>query len=135
MPDDSHLVYCMSMGGCKYMSRATPSCDYLLITGHRRPCPPGEGCTEHTARKKPAEHPPEIDVVSGLPILRKPKRRRKYTFDTDKAYELYCQGLSDSAIGQACGISANSITHWRKNNNLPANNPAYKRTANTPAKA
>ena len=22
--------------------------EYLLDVGHRRPCPPGEGCTEHT---------------------------------------------------------------------------------------
>jgi len=111
------------MGGCDYMSRATPSCDYFLITGHRRPCPGGQGCTEHTALKKPEKHPAEIDVVSGLPILRKrlKKRKRRYTFDTRKALELYRQGLSDPAIGKACGISAASVYNWRKNNNLPAN--------------
>lgn len=108
------------------MSKTTPSCDYLLITGRRRPCPPGEGCTEHTAIKKPTEHPTEIDVVSGLPIMRRrQKKKRGYTFDTEKAHELYRQGLTDNAIGEACGVSANSIFNWRKNNNLPAN----KRTA------
>ena len=146
-PDEFNYEYCRSLGGCAYMSK-TPSCDYFLITGRRRPCPAGEGCTEHTAIKKPAEHPAEIDVASGLRIYRKGTvkksaasavvkadkkegkmegtgKKRGYTFDTEKAYELYRQGLTDSAIGKACGIGSNSIYNWRKKNNLPAN----KRTA------
>ena len=38
--------------GCEYHGKLHPGetspgcCDYLLITGRRRPCPPGAGCTE-----------------------------------------------------------------------------------------
>ena len=38
--------------GCFYYGGSFPSnycCNYLLTEGHRRPCPPGEGCT---ARKE-----------------------------------------------------------------------------------
>lgn len=44
--------------GCRYASGA--SCDYYLITGRRRPCPPGQDCTvkeparRHKAPRKPA---------------------------------------------------------------------------------
>lgn len=31
--------------GCQYYSTHTYTCDYILITGHRRPCPPGKDCT------------------------------------------------------------------------------------------
>lgn len=27
------------------------SCDYLLITGHRRPCPAGDACTVYSPKK------------------------------------------------------------------------------------
>ena len=29
-----------------------PTCDYILITGHRRPCPAGDNCTEFTTKRK-----------------------------------------------------------------------------------
>ena len=37
-------AYCV---GCIYRrgSRGETSCDYILMTGVRRPCPAGEGCT------------------------------------------------------------------------------------------
>ena len=45
--------------GCKYLSSAGCSgcCDYLLITGKRRPCPIGNDCTvrEYNKRYKPSD--------------------------------------------------------------------------------
>lgn len=41
---------CMYLGSLHTKSTAARTCDYLLILGHRRPCPPGAGCTV----KKPA---------------------------------------------------------------------------------
>lgn len=41
----NHLpVHC---DGCRYKGTvgATETCDYLLQTGRRRPCPVGKGCT------------------------------------------------------------------------------------------
>lgn len=46
--------------GCFYRrgsTEASKSCDYILIEGHRRPCPPGKGCTvkkKERRRKKKA---------------------------------------------------------------------------------
>ena len=28
-----------------------PCCDYIFKTGHPRPCPPGEACTEKISRR------------------------------------------------------------------------------------
>ena len=42
--------------GCAYWYRVNGQaagkfgfCEYILVTGHRRPCPPGEDCTEKCA--------------------------------------------------------------------------------------
>lgn len=40
--------------GCWYYrgtNRHNRTCDYLLITGRRRPCPSGAGCTVRVFRK------------------------------------------------------------------------------------
>ena len=36
---------CMYQGHLYTSDKELRTCDYLLITGHRRPCPPGAGCT------------------------------------------------------------------------------------------
>ena len=41
--------------------------------------------------------------------------------DGAKALELYHQGLSDNAIGQACGVTGSGIAYWRKKNGLAPN--------------
>ena len=40
---------------CYYYAPSTQTCDYLLITGERRPCAFGEGCTVfyHRGTKPP----------------------------------------------------------------------------------
>lgn len=53
-PQEKDPNICTKIKSCKYgYSFGTPICDYLLITGHRRPCPAGE-CTvyKRKARKK-----------------------------------------------------------------------------------
>lgn len=35
--------------GCIYFSVTTLTCDYILMTDNRRPCPPGKGCTARSA--------------------------------------------------------------------------------------
>ena len=35
------------------------SCDYLLLTGRRRPCPAGPGCVAFSAKSKAARMKPE----------------------------------------------------------------------------
>jgi len=107
--EEFNYDYCKTaFGRCAYLSR-TPSCDYHLKTKRRRPCPAGEGCTEHTGLKKKEA------------TMEETNKKRKYSFDTEKAMELYKQGLSDIAIGKACYVSAQTIYKWRRKNNLEAN--------------
>ena len=36
---------CMYQGHLYTSDKELRTCDYILITGQRRPCPPGAGCT------------------------------------------------------------------------------------------
>ena len=41
--------------GCRYRGMLNGygyCCNYIFATGHRRPCPPGEGCTEKVLRER-----------------------------------------------------------------------------------
>lgn len=43
--------------GCNYLPKVgTICCDYLMTTGHRRPCPAGTGCT---VRSRPTRYKPD----------------------------------------------------------------------------
>lgn len=98
----------MSCKGCVYAARLSGAwiCDYLSVTGHRRPCPPGEDCT---ARK-------EGDLTKkGSAFM---KRRE---WDTDKARALYDQKLSDAEIAGRVGTTASAVAFWRRGLGLPAN--------------
>lgn len=49
--NDDLMEFCR---GCIYVTfvGTMPVCDYMLRTGRRRPCPPGDQCTEKTTEKK-----------------------------------------------------------------------------------
>ncbi len=98
----------MSCKGCAYAMLLSGAwgCDYLSITGHRRPCLPGEDCT---VRK-------EGDLTKkGSAFM---KRRE---WDTEKAKDLYYQGLSDAEIAGKVGATATAVAYWRRGLKLPAN--------------
>ena len=40
-------------------NRKLYSCDYYLITGNRRPCPPGAACTVYNPDRKKNVRPPD----------------------------------------------------------------------------
>lgn len=71
-------------------------CDYITITGHRRPCPFGAGCTVKEAE-------------GGM---------KKW--DESKAYELYQAGASDLEIAHEVGMKPSTICKWRRGKELPA---------------
>ena len=86
-------------------------CDYLGITGKRRPCPPDVPCTVKKV-DKPQRKPVQLGGRTAKRVL-DPKideRRR----------ELYEQGLSDYKIAEQMGCAASTISEWRKKNGLPA---------------
>lgn len=98
----------MSCKGCAYAALLSGAwcCDYLCMTGHRRPCPPGEGCT---VRK-------EGDLTKkGSAFM---KRRG---WDTEKAKALYDLKLSDTEIAGKVGATASAVAFWRRGLGLPAN--------------
>lgn len=43
--------HCLDCSYCKGNTEADLCCCYIFITGKRRPCPPGKGCTEKIKRK------------------------------------------------------------------------------------
>lgn len=92
-------------------------CTYILVMQHRRPCPPGEGCTAfepHTGKRKP-------EPIAIIPPATKPPRQ--HTLDTERAQALYDAGRTDRDIAEACGISPSAIGRWRNRLRLPPNTP------------
>lgn len=98
----------MSCEGCAYAIKLGGEwyCDYLSMTGRRRPCPPGEGCT---VRK-------EGDLTKKGSAFMK---RREWS--TEKARALYDQGLSDAEIAEKVGTTPSAVAFWRRGQSLPAN--------------
>lgn len=98
----------MSCKGCAYAVYLSGAwcCDYLQIVGHRRPCPPGEGCTVRKAANL---------TKKGSAFM---KRRE---WDTEKAKALYDQKLSDAEIAGRVGATASAVANWRRSLGLPAN--------------
>lgn len=98
----------MSCKGCAYAVYLSGAwcCDYLQIVGHRRPCPPGEGCTVRKTANL---------TKKGSAFM---KRRE---WDTEKAKALYDQKLSDVEIAGRVGATASAVAYWRRGLGLPAN--------------
>ena len=98
----------MSCKGCAYAVYLSGAwcCDYLQIVGHRRPCPPGEGCTVRKAANL---------TKKGSAFM---KRRE---WDTEKAKALYDQKLSDVEIAGRVGATVSAVAYWRRGLGLPAN--------------
>lgn len=101
----------MSCKGCAYAVCLSGAwcCDYLSITGHCRPCPPGEGCTV----RKAAEMDPKRKWKGDIPV-------KGQTWDTEKARALYEQDWSDARIAKEVGTTAASVARWRKELGLPS---------------
>lgn len=95
---------------CAFFGTNTKTCDYILITGKRRSCPPGPLCTKY----KPvnARH----RKVPQLPSTFKKDRSGLYTaFET-----MYEEGFSDQKIAEALGVSRNTVASWRRKERLPS---------------
>ena len=98
----------MSCKGCAYAVYLSGAwcCDYLQIVGHRRPCPPGEGCTVRKTANL---------TKKGSAFM---KRRE---WDTEKAKALYDQKQSDVEIAGRVGATASAVAYWRRGLGLSAN--------------
>lgn len=88
--------------GCVYQVKAGGYlvCDYISITGSRRPCPFGAGCTVKETEKN------------------------MKNWDKAKAFELYQAGASDKEIAAGVEVSPGTIYKWRHEKGLAAHMPA-----------
>lgn len=88
--------------GCVYFSDSTKTCDYLIMTEQRRPCPPGIRCTV----KKPYGNP-----KAGVGKLDR----------NDMLRALYKAGKNDREISEATGFSLSAIFKWRERHHYTPN--------------
>lgn len=98
--------------GCVYRTYAggEPICGYILVERHRRPCPPGEGCT--------------AKVVGG-----KNTKMKRRTWDENRARQLYEEGKSDVDIADMVGATASAIAAWRRLNRLTSQSPPGRKSS------
>lgn len=101
-------------------------CVYILVMQHRRPCPPGEGCTAFELRAG-TRKPEPIAIIP--PATKRPKKAppRGKPWDKAKARALYDGGASDRDIATACGVSQPTICNWRNAQWLPPHTPLWQR--------
>lgn len=103
--------------GCDYVFH--PLCDvyycqYIVKTGHRRPCKAGKGCT---VRK--TDGLVEIPFVIKLPPVKRERRHAEPKWHRAAA-EMYAEGKSDGEIGRALEMPPKTIQSWRKRTGRPA---------------
>lgn len=102
-------------------------CSYLLITGRKRPCPPGDRCTEFV---------PPGAVPRGRPLIlpethQRPEKRHigrtrrapvaEALSQSEEVCRLYAEGASDPEIAQAAGCHPTTVAKWRRRTGRPAN--------------
>ena len=126
--------------GCGYYSGC---CIYILMTGHRRPCPPGDQCTVYLPVRKEAQverdkslcrrndflfqpNPKTGQVAPNINVRATPALARVYL--SKEEAELYDSGHSDPEIARALGVHKVTVAKWRKLTNRPSiTRPGRKR--------
>lgn len=82
--------------GCFFQGRSTGTCDYIFIVDQRRPCPPGDECTEFITRK-------EWD-----------DQMNKARWNTELGRQMWLEGKKDSEIADEFGIKTSVVATYRK---------------------
>ena len=111
MPDE---IPCKT---CKYGNKEAV-CIYILYAQHRRPCPPGIGCTVY----EKIEDRRELQQFALAPSTANPKRK---PIDEAEAYRLYKSGANDREIAEAMRLQIGPVTRWRLRSNLPSQQAIY----------
>lgn len=83
---------------CYYYGAAIKSCDYLVMVGHSRGCPPGDGCRLYVRRTTRKKTPLAYSKSEGKTIARNKEMYRRY-----KA------GVSCQALATDYGLSRKTI--------------------------
>ena len=100
--------YCRKPQRCVYYAAGSilgynGTCDYILVTGHRRPCGFGDACTVKQTQGK------------------KMKWGGFSREEEDKVRQLYEQGYSDPSIALTINVTRTMVRYWRLKNDLPPN--------------
>ena len=92
--------------GCHYLGEygASACCDYILMTGHSRGCPPGEGCTCYDGVRKGTHST----------FNRTPFKEQAVPWNTERAKELYEAGTRWDLVVQEIGRSKYTIWNYAK---------------------
>ena len=87
--------------GCIYAGRTSfsPSCDYILMTGKRRPCPAPQG---------------PKDKCSARTTQGQQRNRQKKKWDTRLADRLLAEGHSDEAVARMVGTTLKALRSWKQ---------------------
>jgi hypothetical protein len=128
----------MAIGLCKrekcIYRDAEHLCDYCGITGHCKIAtanyepqdPSGKACLFYcdtkSCQKRVAQLPkPDPAKKSNQPTNEPERRKRAFSWDTERAEQLYHEGKSDGEIAKAVGTQKSAVFHWRTTHNLPKN--------------
>lgn len=79
---------------CFFLGRSTGTCDYIFIMDRRRPCPPGDKCTEMVTER-------EMNM-------------RRATWDVEEGKKMHENGMSDAVIADYFRIPTGTVTSYRK---------------------
>ena len=96
------------------------SCNYIFVTGHPRGCSGGDGCEKKiVGKRKPGTQAYKIacELFDKKPRHEPSARQR----ERERRFALWKQGLNDSEIADACGVSQAAISQFRRFNHLPPN--------------
>ena len=95
---------------CRFRSRTSNvnTCDYIVLTGHRRGCPAGDECTRYEEGNPPAER-----VEPPMPMKR--QRTNRGGGKPENLYQYQGRTVSITELAEETGI--NRKTLWGRINN------------------
>lgn len=82
--------------GCYYFGAAHQTCDYWEKADELRGCPPGKGCIRKITKKEYM------------------KMATQKSWNKAAGYEMFKAGKSDKEIGEALGVTAATVSYYRK---------------------
>ena len=123
--DNTEEPYWKACEGCIFYYDYIHSCNYIFVTGKQRGCAGGIGCKKKMCRA-------EKDMKKPFVIKRKKEKNAKKQekvsmryLEREKRFGLWKQGLNDTEIAEACGVTAAAIHQFRRFNHLPPNSDSH----------
>lgn len=95
--------------GCRYFFGAyehNRCCNYIFVTGHRRPCPPGKECTVNRKGGRRSLSRSGVSPETDLTAQKKTCVRCGKVFYTTYSNKIYC--------GARCRNAARNRRKWEK---------------------